>query len=154
MAATNSSHLADPQAISQSTLVKDPGVARIIKCDDSTGCTLTNASIKGLTPAEFEALSNKEIDLARVIAGSAEARMLGVQERGLVSLLNSSITNIKPLINKVNISEQSIILPYIQRRQRSLINSGYFAVESGKLADGGSPIDAAYTVQAETVKLP
>ena len=145
MAATNSSHLADPQAISQSTLVKDPGVARIIKCDDSTGCTLTNASIKGLTPAEFEALSNKEIDLARVIAGSAEARMLGVQERGLVSLLNSSITNIKPLINKVNISEQSIILPYIQRRQRSLINSGYFAVESGKLADGGSPIDAAYT---------
>ena len=145
MAATNSSHLADPQAISQSTLVKDPGVARIIKCDDSTGCTLTNASIKGLTPAEFEALSNKEIDLARVIAGSAEARMLGVQERGLVSLLNSSITNIKPLINRVNISEQSIILPYIQRRQRSLINSGYFAVESGKLADGGSPIDAAYT---------
>jgi hypothetical protein len=26
-----------------------------------------------LTPAEFEALSNKEIDLARVIANSAEA---------------------------------------------------------------------------------
>ena len=144
MAATNSSHLADPTAIANSNLVKDPGVARIIKCDDSTGCTLTNASIKGLTPGEFEALSNKEIDLARVIASSAEARMLGVQERGLVSLLNSSITNIKPLINKVNISEQSIILPYIQRRQRSLINSGYFAVEAGKLADGSSPIDGAY----------
>ena len=60
-------------------------------------------------------------------------------------MLNSSITNIKPLINKVNISEQSIILPYIQRRQRSLINSGYFAIESGKIADGNSPIDSAYT---------
>lgn len=142
--ATNSS-LSDPTAISNSSLVKDAGVARIIKVDDSTGCTLTNASIKGLTPAEFEALSNKEIDLARVIAGSAEAKMLGVQERGLVALLNSSITNIKPLINKVNISEQSIILPYIQRRQRSLINSGYFAIESGRLADGSSPIDGAYT---------
>jgi hypothetical protein len=131
--------------ISQSNLVRDAGFGRIIKVDDSTGCTLTNASIKGLTPAEFEALSNKEIDLARVIASSAEAAMLGVQERGLVALLNSSITNIKPLINKVNISEQSIILPYIQRRQRSVINSGYFAVESGKAADANSPVVSGYT---------
>lgn len=132
--------------ISQSNLVRDAGFGRIIKVDDSTGCTLTNASIKGLTPAEFEALSNKEIDLARVIASSAEATMLGVQERGLVALLNSSITNIKPLINKVNISEQSIILPYIQRRQRSVINSGYFAIESGKAADANSPVSDGYTV--------
>ncbi len=131
--------------ISQSNLVRDAGFGRIIKVDDSTGCTLTNASIKGLTPAEFEALSNKEIDLARVIANSAEAAMLGVQERGLVALLNSSITNIKPLINKVNISEQSIILPYIQRRQRSVINSGYFAIEGGKAADANSPIVSGYT---------
>jgi hypothetical protein len=132
-------------AIAQSNLIKDAGYGRIIKVDDSTGCTLTNASIKGLTPAEFEALSNKEIDLARVIASSAEAKMLGVRERGLVDLLNSSITNIKPLINKVNISEQSIILPYIQRRQRSVINSGYFAIESGQLADDNSPIDGGFT---------
>jgi hypothetical protein len=131
--------------IAQSNLVRDAGFGRIIKVDDSTGCTLTNASIKGLTPAEFEALSNKEIDLARVIASSAEATMLGVQERGLVALLNSSITNIKPLINKVNISEQSIILPYIQRRQRSVINSGYFAIEGGKAADANSPVSDGYT---------
>jgi len=121
-------------AISSSNLVKDAGFGRIIKVDDSTGCTLTNASIKGLTPGEFEALSNKEIDLARVIANSAEASMLGVRQRGLVDLLNSSITNIKPLINKVNVAEQSIILPYIQRRQRSVINSGYFAISTGEAA--------------------
>lgn len=125
-------------AISSSNLVKDAGFGRIIKCDDSTGCTLTNASIKGLTPGEFEALSNKEIDLARVIANSAEANMLGVRQRGLVDLLNSSITNIKPLINKVNVAEQSIILPYIQRRQRSVINSGYFAIEAGSSAASAS----------------
>lgn len=149
--ATNSS-LPTPSASGASTLVKDPSganyttanVARIIKVDDSTGCTLTNASIKGLTPAEFEALSNKEVDLARVIASSAEAQVLGVRQRGLVDLLNSSITNIKPLINKVNVAEQSIILPYIQRRQRSILNSGYFAIESGKAADGGSPYDSGY----------
>jgi len=146
--ATNSS-LDTPSASSASSLVKDPAganfttanVARIIKVDDSTGCTLTNASIKGLTPAEFEGLSNKEIDLARVIASSAEAQVLGVRQRGLVDLLNSSITNIKPLINKVNVAEQSIILPYIQRRQRSILNSGYFAIEAGVAADGDSPID-------------
>jgi hypothetical protein len=151
MAETDQNISAVPTAISgpttgssNSTLIRDAGVGRIIKVDDSTGCTLTNASIKGLTPAEFEALSNKEIDLARVIASSAEAKMLGVRERGLVDLLNSSITNIKPLINKVNISEQSIILPYIQRRQRSVLNSGYFAVRSGKIADGNSPISAGF----------
>jgi hypothetical protein len=127
-------------------LTRNPGVARIIKVDDSTGCTLTNASIKGLTPNEFEALSNKEIDLARVIANSAEAAMLGVQERGLTSLLNSSITNIKPLINKVNVAEQSMILPYIQRRQRSVMNANYFTVSNNEAATAASAADAAYKV--------
>src|SRR6056300_91112 len=132
MAATNSS-LPNPAASSDSTLYKgtDNNVARIIKVDTSTGCTLTNASIKGLTPSEFEALSNKEVDLARVIASSAEAKMLGVQERGLTTLLNSSVQNIKPLLNKVNVAEQSIILPYIQRRQRHVINANYFTIEAG-----------------------
>ena len=142
--ATNSS-LSDPTAIASGTLTPDAGLARIVKVDTSTGCTLTNASIKGLTPAEFEALSNKEVDLARVIASSAEAKMLGVQERGLVTLLNSSITNIKPLINKVNVAEQSIILPYIQRRQRSVINANYFAFDSGTPAEAGQGGDAIYS---------
>jgi hypothetical protein len=130
--ATNSS-LPDPAASSNSSLYKgtDNNVSRIIKVDTSTGCTLTNASIKGLTPSEFEALSNKEVDLARVIASSAEAKMLGVQERGFTTLLNSSVQNIKPLLNKVNVAEQSIILPYIQRRQRHVINANYFTIEAG-----------------------
>jgi hypothetical protein len=84
-----------------------------------------------LTPREFEDLSNKETDLARVIASAAEAKMLGVEERGLTALLTSSVQNIKPLINKVNVAEQSIILPYIQRRQRSVINANYFAISEG-----------------------
>ena len=129
--ATNSS-LPTPGKSGDSSLYKgtDNNVSRIIKVDTSTGCTLTNASIKGLTPAEFEGLSNKEVDLARVIASSAEAKMLGVQERGLTTLLNSSVQNIKPLLNKVNVAEQSIILPYIQRRQRHMINANYFTVEA------------------------
>ena len=115
-------------------LVKGGSLPRIVKVDSSTGCTLTRAQVKGLTPNDFAALANKETDLARVIANAAEAKALGVEERGLTTLLTSSVTNIKPLINKVNVAEQSIILPYIQRRQKSVINANYFLVTGGGLA--------------------
>lgn len=123
---------------------------RVIKVDSSTGCTLTKAHIKGLTPGEFEALGNKETDLARVIASSAEAKLLGVEERGLTALLTSSVQNIKPLINKQNVAEQSIILPYIQRRQRSVLNANYFAIESGEQSSNDTavhPYASGYTFQ-------
>ena len=141
----DNSQLAQPAASSNGTLYKEPGaidgsgnfLPRIVKVDGSTGCTLTNASIKGMTPAEFEGLGNKEIDLARVIASAAEAKILGVQEKGLPTLLRSSITNIKPLLNQQKVETQSLILPYIQRRQRSYINSNYFA------GSGGQPSSSA-----------
>lgn len=140
----DNSQLSTPTASAAGSLVKAPGaldgsgnfLPRIVSVDSSTGCTLTNASIKGMTPAEFEGLSNKEIDLARVIASAAEAKMLGVQEKGFASLLRSSITNIKPLLSQQKVETQSMILPYIQRRQRSYINSNYFAGSGGQAASG------------------
>jgi len=136
----DNSQLSQPSASSDSSLTRAPGaidgsgnfLPRIVQVDSSTGCTLTNASIKGMTPAEFEALGNKEIDLARVIASAAEAKIFGVQEKGLLTLLRSSITNIKPLLNETKVETQSLILPYIQRRQRSYINSNYFAGSGGQ----------------------
>lgn len=104
---------------------------RVVKVSSATGCTLTATSIKGLTPGELEALANKEIDLARVILNAAEAKMLGVQEHGLATLLRSSIKNIKPALSQTKIDEQSIVLPYIQRTQRSFINANYFTIEAG-----------------------
>jgi hypothetical protein len=138
----DSSQLSAPTASSDGSLYKAPGaldgsgsfLPRIVQVDSSTGCTLTNASIKGMTPAEFENLGNKEIDLARVIASAAEAKILGVQEKGLPALLRSSITNIKPLLNQQKVETQSLILPYIQRRQRSYINSNYFTATNGQLS--------------------
>ena len=103
---------------------------RIVKVDSSCGCTLTKASFEGLTPAKFEALSGTEVDLARVIANSAEAKVLGVQEKGLSMLLKSSVKNLKPALNTNKFEEQSIILPYIQRRQRSIVNANYWEIES------------------------
>jgi hypothetical protein len=104
---------------------------RIAKVSSACGCTLTALSVKGLTPNEFEALSGKEIDLARVILNATEAKALGVQESGLATLLRSSVQNIKPALNKMNISEQSLVLPYIQRRQNSQVNANYFTIEAG-----------------------
>lgn len=151
--------MAQPTASSASSLI--PGsqgsgydaLPRIIKVDSSTGCTLTKAHVKGLTPGEFEALGNKETDLARVIASAAEAKTLGVEERGLTTLLTSSVQNIKPLINKQNVAEQSIILPYIQRRQRSVINANYFAIEAGQPATGSDAYDPSYTNKSGDFKI-
>ena len=146
--------MAQPTASSASSLIPGAGgsgyeaLPRLVKVDSSNGCTLTKAHIKGMTPGEFEALGNKEIDLARVIASAAEAKALGVEERGLTTLLTSSVQNIKPLINKQNIAEQSIILPYVQRRQRSVMNANYFAIEAGVAADSTDlntyPYDPSY----------
>lgn len=119
---------------------------RIVKVNSACGCTLTATSIRGLTPDEFEALAYKEVDLARVIMGAAEAKALGIQERGIDRLLKSSIKNIKGSLNKIKVDEQSIILPYIQRRQGSVINNQYFTVEAGAATvgagTGGIPASA------------
>ncbi|MBW1635276.1 MAG: hypothetical protein JRJ68_03275 [Deltaproteobacteria bacterium] len=130
---------------------------RIVKVDDSCGCTLTKASIEGLTPARFEALSGKEPELARVIASSAEAAALGVPQKGLAMLLKSSVRNMKPQMNKITFEEQSIILPYIQRRQKSIINAQYFSInaavpEAGRSATAGdnTTFGVTFTVTVDT----
>jgi len=104
---------------------------RVIPVSSACGCTLTATSIRGLTPGELENLANKEIDLARVVLNAAEAKMLGVQENGLATFLRSTIKNIKPKLGQTKVDEQSIVLPYIQRTQRSHINASYFTIEGG-----------------------
>lgn len=106
----------------------DPLLPNMINVDSSCGCTLTKANITGMTPDTFEQLAMVETDLARVIAGAAEAKILGVKEKGLATLLKSSLRDIKPALTTSKIDEQSIILPYIQRRQRGYQNSNYFKI--------------------------
>jgi len=132
---------------------------RIVRVDDSCGCTLTKASITGLTPDTFESLAGKEIDLARVIAGSAEAAALGVPQKGLAMLLKSSVKNMKPSINTTKMEEQSIILPYIQRRQKTLVNAEYFRItaataEAGRSATAGDNTTYGVTFTVATNSSP
>lgn len=109
---------------------------RLGKVSSACGCTLTALSIRGLTPAEIENLSNKEIDLARVVLQGAEAKALGVKENSLAMLLRSAVANIKPKLGNQKIDEQSIVLPYFQRTQRSLINANYFTIEAAVATPG------------------
>lgn len=106
-------------------------VGRVVKVDSSCGCTLTRASITGLTPADIVALSYKEIYLTKAILDAREAGMLGVPERSLQTLLNSSIKNVKEKLSIQKIDDQSIIMPFIQRTQRQFVNANYWTIASG-----------------------
>jgi hypothetical protein len=111
-------------------------VGRIVDVSASCGCTLTKTTITGLSPEDIEALSYKEIYLTKAILSAKEAKMLGVPERGLMELLTSKVKNIKDDLQISKISQQSIVMPYIQRQQRSFINANYFTIETGQPTPG------------------
>jgi hypothetical protein len=106
-------------------------LGRTIALDSTCGCTLTKMSITGLTSADIVAFGNAEIDLARVIMDSQELKIWGVQERGLATFLKGRIQNIKPDLTITQINRQSIIQPWITRKQRSFVNDNYFKIETG-----------------------
>lgn len=105
---------------------------RLVTIPDSCGCTLTAATITGLTPARLEALSNTEIALARVISEAVEARTIGVVPRPLNELLTSRIKEVgKEEIQQKKVARQSIILPFTYRRRRTNVSSEYFSIVAG-----------------------
>jgi hypothetical protein len=110
---------------------------RIINVSASTGCTLTRADIRGMTPQDFEDQGFKEIGMDKVYAQAQEARAAGYVESTLQVLLMSKITNIKGQLTKTNIKgSDSVILPYISRRQKRTINSNYWKITAGTPTPG------------------
>lgn len=106
---------------------------RIVTLGDSCGCSLTAASVTGLTPARFEAMALTEYATAQAYASAAEAEAIGVVSTPLMDLLKSRITEIgKGEINERKIDRQSIILPYTLRRRRSNISNPTFRIVSGQ----------------------
>ncbi len=121
-----------------------PCVGRVVKVDSACGCTLTRTTVTGMTGADIEALSYKEIALTKAILDAQEAKMLGVPENPLMTLLNGATKDIK--INQTSIDEQSIVMPFIQRTQREVINANYFTIVSASATAtagvGGVPTSA------------
>lgn len=111
---------------------------RIVSVNSACGCTLTRATIEGMSPEDFEALGNSETEhLAKVVAGYTEAKIIGVQERGFSMLMKSAIMDGKPKLSFANIDgQQSIINPYIQRPQKSVVNANYWNIASGEATPG------------------
>ena len=117
-------------------VLNPPCLGRTVAIDSSCGCTLTRASITGLTPTDIVNFANSEIDVARLVLEAREAKILGVPERGLNMLLKGKIQNIKPEMVIQKISGQSIIQPFIMRTQPSFINDNYFKIDAGTPTPG------------------
>lgn len=133
-------------------VLNPPCLGRTVAIDSSCGCTLTRATITGLTPTDIVNFANSEIDMARLVLEAREAKILGVPERGLNMLLKGKIQNIKPEMVIQKISGQSIIQPFIMRTQPSFINDNYFKIDSGTPTPGagtGTLPASAWNIKVE-----
>lgn len=110
--------------------------SRFVAVDASCGCALTRANIVGMTPQLFEDQGTREVYMDRVISGAAEAVVAGYQEKFLESLLNSRMVGISSELGRAPIKNESVILPYIYRRQKRNINSNYWTVSAGAASPG------------------
>lgn len=110
---------------------------RIINVDATTGCSLTRATIQAMTPQVFANQNYTEIGMDKIIQRSREARAAGVVESTLEMLLMSSLKSIKGELTRQPIGpNESVILPYIYRRQKRNIQSNYWAVTAAVATPG------------------
>lgn len=105
---------------------------KIINVSRSNGCSLTAASFLGMTPNDFEAQGMKEVGMDKVYANLQEAKLCGYVEGTLTMLLNGRISGIKGALQRTSLpGSESIILPFMTRRQRRNISSEFWKVASG-----------------------
>lgn len=100
---------------------------RVITVDDSCGCTLTRATIRAMTPQDFQDQGSREVQMDRIIAQMKEARLTGVPERALDDLVTSRMAPIKTQ----KVVNGSVIAPFIEVPQQHTVNANYFNIETG-----------------------
>lgn len=104
---------------------------KVVNIRDGSGCSFTRASALAMTPDQFAALGDQE-NLQRVYATATEAGMRGVSLRPISQILLGRLKDFSQKVSQVNIGQpKSIIAPYVTYRQKTVVNSAYFAVESG-----------------------
>lgn len=110
---------------------------KVVNIRDGSGCSITRATLNAMTPDEFAALGDQE-DLQRVYVNATEAKMRGVNQSYIDSLLMGRLKYYGDKVSKVNVANmaQSIIQPFITMRQDTVINAGYFEIESGADVNG------------------
>lgn len=116
--------------------------------DGSTGCTLTRADIRPFTKADFAAQEFKEVGMDKIIAQTKEARLMGVQQKGLMDLI---LSRHAPIREGAAGPRQSVIAPYRLVPRRSVVNINYFLITDGSSsapADPATPLPASYPATA------
>lgn len=98
--------------------------------------TITRSSLKSLTPAQlltvFQDGSGNYRDMVSTLKNAFELKLCGIKTNGLYDWLMSSAQGKGDRVNKKNISStESYIEPYILARQKSIINSDYWAINTG-----------------------
>ena len=111
---------------------------KIAKIRDGSGCSFTRASFNAMTLDEFAALGDQE-NLQSVYARAAETKMRGVAEKSISQLLQGRMKDYGALIKPANVpGSQSVIAPYIVKKQRHVVNAGYFQITAGSNVDPGT----------------
>ena len=123
-------------------LFTDNCTPRLIKVDESCGCTLTAADIVPMTSTAFENQGLTEVGMDKIIGQSKELRRTGVLQSAMSDLLMSRMRPVQPTIFGAG-SGRSIIAPFFHRRQRHQINANYFVVESGAV-DAAAGVGAVH----------
>jgi hypothetical protein len=116
--------------------------------DGSTGCTITRADFRPYTKDDFAAQEMKEVGMDKIIAQTKEARLMGVQQKGLMDLILSRHAPIREGSAGPN---PSIIAPWRLVPRRSVVNINYFLITAGAStppADPASALPASYPATA------
>ena len=122
------------------TLAASNCTPRFINVSESTGCSLTRASIRAFTKQDMEDQQTKEVGMDRIIAQTKEARMVGVPQRTLTDLLLSRHAN---LGGGNGGNQGSVIAPFTLVPQQNVVNANYFSIvnssgDPGDIASGGA----------------
>lgn len=122
------------------TLAASNCTPRFINVSESTGCSLTRASIRAFTKQDVEDQQTKEVGMDRIIAQTKEARMVGVPQRTLTDLMLSRHVN---LGGGQSGNNASVIAPFTLVPQQNVVNVNYFSIvkssgDPGDVASGGA----------------
>ena len=123
-------------AASSYTLAASNCTPRFINVSESTGCSLTRASIRAFTKNDIEDQQTKEVGMDRIIAQTKEARMVGVPQRTLTDLMLSRHVN---LGGGQSGNNASVIAPFTLVPQQNVVNVNYFSI----VKSSGDPTDVA-----------
>lgn len=110
---------------------------RLVEVNKTSGCSLSVATVRAWLPSDLEGADMKEIGYDKVYDNLREARLAGYQESTLTELVMSRVTNMKSLATRRNIKgSESMVMPFIQMRQKRNINVQYWKVTAGAATPG------------------